>query len=88
MSKKEIKIITVQEKNYLVVGNEGFDWAIEPEELDRMRVQIKNDPYMKENFIGSIFKNLTDCFSQFIGKNVTLKEMNEIIEKGFIEHEI
>lgn len=85
MSKKEIKIITVQEKNYIVVGNEGFDWAIEPEELDRMRVQIKNDPYMKENFIGSIFKNLTDCFSQFIGKNVTLKEMNEIIEKGFIE---
>ena len=85
MSKKEIKIITVQEKNYLVVGNEGFDWAIEPEELDRIRVQIKNDPYMKENFIGSVFKNLTDCFSQFIGKNVTLKEMNELIEKGFIE---
>jgi hypothetical protein len=85
MSKKEIKIITVQEKNYLVVGNEGFDWDIEPTELDKMRVQIKNDPYMKENFIGSIFKNLTDCFSQFIGKNVTLKEMNELIEKGFIE---
>jgi hypothetical protein len=85
MSKKEIKIITIQEKNYLMADSEVFDWDIESTELDKMRVQIKNDPYMRDNFIGSIFKNLTDCFSQFIGKNVTLKEINELIEKGFIE---
>jgi hypothetical protein len=82
---KTIQKIKVEGKDYLVVDNEVFDWEVEPEQLKIIQFKIKNDPLMKDNFIGSLFDHLTACFSEFIGKKVTLKEMNNAIEKGCIE---
>jgi hypothetical protein len=67
------------------VENEGFDWEIEPGQLRMVEISIKNDPTMRENLIGNLFNHFVDSFSDFLGKKVTLKEINDALEKGFIE---
>jgi hypothetical protein len=84
MSKKEVKIINLEGVNYIVVDNEAFDWNIDPENVKKVEFQIKNDPSMKDNYIGSIFHHFTKCFSEFLGKKVSLQDINEAIEKGYI----
>lgn len=68
----------IEKKKYIVVENEAFDWEVQPE-------QLKNDPMLKESFLGNIFSHLTSCFSEFLGKKVSLKEINDALEKGYIE---
>jgi hypothetical protein len=70
--------------NYIVVDNEAFDWNIEPEFVKMVVFQIKNDPEMKDNYIGSIFQHFAKCFSEFLGRKVSLQDINEAIEKGYI----
>ena len=83
--KKRLEIINVEGKNYIVADNEAFDWEIEPEKVAMIELNIKNDPLMKNNFIGSIFNQMTVCFSEFIGKKISLKEINDAIDNGYIE---
>jgi hypothetical protein len=82
---KKLEIIEVEGKKYIVINNEAFDWEIEPEQLKSVEIKIKNDPAMRENFIGNIFNHLTNSFSEFVGKKVSLKEMNDAIDNGYIE---
>ena len=79
-----IKIVNVDGKNYIVVDNEAFDWEVEPEQLKRIELKIKNDPLMKTSLIGSIFNHLASCFSEFLGKKVSLKEINDALDSGVI----
>lgn len=83
--RKSIKAVNIEGKNYIVVNNEAFDWEIEPEQLRIVEIKIKNDPLMKDSFIGSIFSHMASCFSEFLGKKVSLKEINDAIENGYIE---
>jgi hypothetical protein len=84
MSKKEVKTVNLEGVNYIVVGNEAFDWSIEPEFVKMVQFQIKNDPEMKDNYIGSIFQHFTKCFSDFLGREVSLQEINKAIQEGYI----
>lgn len=84
MSKKEVKIVNLENVNYIVVDNEAFDWSIEPEFVKMVQFQIKNDPEMKDNYIGSIFQHFTKCFSEFLGREVSLQEINKAIQEGYI----
>jgi hypothetical protein len=84
MSKKEVKTVNLEGVNYIVVDNEAFDWSIEPEFVKMVQFQIKNDPEMKDNYIGSIFQHFTKCFSEFLGREVSLQEINKAIQEGYI----
>jgi hypothetical protein len=82
---KTVSLVEIEDNKYIVVDNEAFDWELEPEQIKSLEFKIKNDPAMKDSFIGNIFNHLTTCFSEFLGKKVSLKEINDAIEKGFIE---
>jgi hypothetical protein len=82
---KKLTILEIENKKYIIVENEGFDWEIEPEQLRKVEISIKNDPVMKENFIGNMLNHFVTCFSDFLGKKITLKEINEALDKGYIE---
>lgn len=82
---KALKILTIEGKKYIVLENEAFDWEVEPEQLRFIEIKIKNDPTMKESLIGSLFNHFTSCFSEFAGKKMSLKEINDALEKGYIE---
>lgn len=81
---KTVNLVEIEGKRYIVVDNEAFDWELEPEQIKNVEFKIKNDPTMKDSFIGNVFNHLTSSFSEFIGKKVSLKEINDAIEKGFI----
>lgn len=82
---KKITLHDMNGINIIAVDSEAFDWGLEEEDFKAMHLIIKNDPEMKKSFIGNIQKHLTQCFSEFIGRQVTLKEINEAIETGWIE---
>jgi hypothetical protein len=72
-------------RNYLVVDNEAFDWDIEPDQLKQLEISIKTDPEMRESYIANIFEHFVLCFSEFVGKKMTLRDINEALVKGYIE---
>lgn len=85
MGKKSLQIVEIENKKYIVVDNEAFDWEIEPQQLKIMEIKIKNDPALKDSLIGSVFNHLTFSFSDFVGKKVSLKEINDALEQEYIE---
>lgn len=82
---KKLRKLKIEDKNYIIVENEGFDWEIDPKQLRMVEISISNDPAMRESFIGNMLNHFVDCFSDFIGKKVSLKEINDALEKGYIE---
>ncbi len=80
---RKVKITNHNGVNYIVVDNEAFDWEVA--DLQEIEIKIKNDPLMKENFIGSVFNHLTKCFSEFVGKQMSLKDINDALERGYID---
>ena len=82
---KKLEILNFEGRNYIVVNNEAFDWEVEPEHIKSIKVKMVNDPLMKDSIIGNVFNHMISCFSEFIGKKVTLKEINDAIENGYIE---
>jgi len=83
--RKKIAIHEHQGMRILAVDNEAFDWGLNEEQYKKAQFVIKNDPEMKENYVGDIQKHFIKSMSEFLGKQVTLKEINDAIEKGFIE---
>lgn len=83
--RKDVFVEGIEGVRYIVVGNEAFDWGVEEEHFKAASVISKNDPVMKENFLGEIQKHLVSCFSEFIGRPVTLVEINEALRVGSIE---
>jgi len=79
-----ITIHEIEGQRILAVNNEAFDWGIDEENLKAAQVISKNDPEVKKNWIGSIQKYFVRCFSEFVGKEMTLKEINEAIKRGHI----
>lgn len=82
---KKLRILKIEDKNYIILDNEGFDWEIDPKQLRMVEISIGNDPNMKESFIGNMLNHFVSCFSEFLGKKVSLKEINDALEKGYID---
>jgi hypothetical protein len=83
--KKQVSIHDIEGVRYIVVGNEAFDWGVEESHFLRAKSTCNNDPTLKANFLGSIEKHFVSCFSQFIGRKVKMEEINESIERGWID---
>jgi hypothetical protein len=82
-----MKTITMHEINgmrIIAVDNEAFDWGLEEDAFKAAQLAIKNNPKIKEIYIKNIQKYFLDCFSEFMGRTVTIKEINEGIKCGLI----
>lgn len=79
-----ITIHEIEGQRILAINNEAFDWGIDEESFKKVQTIAKNDPEVKKNYIGSIQKYFVKCFSEFIGKEITLKEINQAIKRGYI----
>ena len=71
--------------NYLMLDNEVFDWGPDPEELQNAIKMINHNNDLKETILNSIVNHFVNSFSEFIGKKMTLDEINTSIENGNIE---
>lgn len=81
---KIVKIIETNGLKMISVNGEVFDWGLEPEDVQKLKFACGNDPEMTESYIGNIKTHLLTCFSEFLERDVTMKEVNDAIEKGVI----
>ena len=87
-SKSIIKLYNEEFKkdiNYLMLDNEVFDWGPDPEELQNAIKMINHNNDLKETILNSIVGHFVISFSEFVGKKMTLDEINTSIENGNIE---
>jgi hypothetical protein len=70
--------------NALSIDGDLFDWGMDPEEFQHTKKLMKHHRELKESVILSLANHFTECFSEFIGREITLEELNEAIKKGEI----
>lgn len=89
MKKVEVKSWLDPEKNKTVnaifVDDEVFDWGLVEDGLRRARQYVKKNPLMEKAVYGDIQNHFVNSFSEFLGRPISLKEINEAIKKGHIE---
>jgi hypothetical protein len=69
----------------LSVDGEVFDWGLDLESFEQARKNILNHQELAESVALSIINHFLESFSDFLGRTVTLQELNEAIVKGNIE---
>jgi len=73
---------TGDEYRAIFVENELFDWGLDPVSLRRAKILARREPLMKRSVMGDIQKHFVECFSEFVGRSVTLEEVNRALETG------
>lgn len=71
--------------NVIVVDGEVFDWGLDLNSWNEAKKVITQHPELTETVTISILNHLCECFSDFVGKDMNLEEINEAIEKGYID---
>ena len=82
------KTITVsQDDNRKVISVDGivFDWGIDDESLEEAKRFAASNPIMKKSIHADIQQHFIQSFSEFIGEEVTLSQLNSAIITGVIE---
>ncbi len=62
-----------------------FDWGMPKSDLKQAAKFAGSDPFLKKSIHGDIQRNFLESFSEFLGKEIYIAEVNEAIEKGYIE---
>jgi len=69
----------------IVVGDEAFDWGPDEAAIRKAVLMYGSDPKIMRGIVGNIITHLTQSFGDFIGRPVTLAEINHALEEGLIE---
>lgn len=72
------------ELKIIVVGNEAFDWEFDPDSVARAKEMANGEDFTARGFEGMIRKHFELCFSEFIGRHVTMAEIVRAIDEGSI----
>jgi len=73
-----------QSYNAIFVEDHLFDWWLDEDNLTVARQLCKKEPLMKKSVMGDIQSHFVQCFSEFIGREITLKEINQALNLGEI----
>lgn len=68
----------------IAVDGELFDWNIDALEIEKAHSACKSLEERKA-IHANIQAHFLKCFSYFLGRTVTMKEVNEALEKGEIK---
>jgi hypothetical protein len=68
----------------IAVDGELFDWNIEALEIEKAHSTCKTLEE-RQAFHANVQAHFLQCFSYFLGRPVTMKEVNEALLKGEIE---
>jgi hypothetical protein len=85
-------LMRVEIKNYqddsgeicrgIFVEGELFDWGLDEADLKTAKTLIRQEPLMRKSVMGDIQSHFVACFSEFIGQEVTLSQINEALRTG------
>jgi len=68
----------------IFVEGELFDWGLDEKDLRTANALIRREPLMQKSVMGDIQSHFVSCFSEFIGREVTLSQINEALQTGEI----
>lgn len=71
--------------NALSVDGEAFDWGMDLDSFNQAKSVMSQHQELRESVALSLLGHFCESFSEFVGKTMTLDEINEAIEKGYIE---
>lgn len=83
--KKQVAVQEIDGINVLVVDDEGFDWGLDPDHLASLHETCLANPNLKDAMVATIQKHFVESFSEFLGTPVTLTQICDAIEQGWIE---
>lgn len=83
--KKSFELVEHEGQMILAVDGEGFDWGLDTLDLEKLRLACRKDEGVKDSFVGNIKHHFTTCLGEFLGRSITFHEINESLEKGYIE---
>lgn len=63
------------------IGGEKFDWSVD---VTSFHEAVKMGPMYKKAVQADIVKHFVDSVSDFLGRKVTMKEVNEATKRGWI----
>ncbi len=81
---RQVQTIEIDGIRMLVFDNEVFDWGLAEEDFQKAKVASNNDPETKANFIADIQKHLLNSLKEFLGREITLSELNQAIKEGWV----
>ena len=76
---------TEEKYNALYFNGELFDWGLDEKELIKAKDFCCEDNFFMKTIHGDICKYFTSCIEEILGKQVSIKEINEAIKKGYID---
>lgn len=89
---KTVQITTIPSEEFnknidvLVIDGEVFDWGMDLESFNQAKAVMTQHQELRESVALSLLGHFCECFGDFIGNPaITLDEINEAIEKGYIE---
>lgn len=68
----------------IFIDGQVFDWHIDRKSLVEAKRFAQNDPVMKQSIYTDIQSHFMHSFCEFIGKKITLEELNEALMTGRI----
>lgn len=89
--KKSLEIGTYYDKvrdcdvKCLKVDGIPFGWGVLPESLKTAKAAWAADPTMYDPIMMDICNHFLKSFSKFLGRNITINEVNVAIKQGCIE---
>ena len=72
-------------QNVIFINDESFDWQIEEDDLEEAIRFADNNTEVKKAIHADIKNFFLDCVNQVLNKEVTLKQINDALENGYIE---
>lgn len=83
--KIKVEIKKQENQNVLFINDEIFDWQIEEEELGDAIKFANNDEKVKKAIKADIQNFFLSCLGEVVDHKITLRELNDAIEKGYLE---
>lgn len=77
---------SASEVNAVVVDGHVFDYLIDEDELKRAIVFCNHIPARKKLVVQDITNHFIECFSEFVGRAVTMKEFMEAVQVGELDN--
>jgi hypothetical protein len=77
----------VQDKDVscLIINGETLTWGVTPDSLTRAKEAWKSDPTIRDSVMMDIHHHFLKAFCKAVGKTVTIRDVNEAINAGYID---
>lgn len=68
----------------IFVDGMAFNWGMDKDSLRQARRLAESNPTLQQSIYDNIQIHFVESFSEFLGREITLQEINEAIKNGVV----